>query len=129
MRATIEGWRNELEGEIQEAEAQLADALAAQAAAEADRDAAAELHRSLRHALVALPAAEPLAHAVAHRIARCDAAAYDAAGTVLRAAGQVAAMRTRIADLELARRQFDRLLLSPGEAHDAEQETIDAEAG
>jgi phage shock protein A len=129
VRATIESWRDELEAEMQDAKTQLADALAAQVAAVADRDAAAELHRALRHAMVALPAAEPLAHAVAQRIGRCDAAAYDAAGTVLRAAGQVAAIRVRIADLELASRQLDQLLLSPGEAHDAEQETIDAEAG
>jgi hypothetical protein len=119
VRATIEGWRDELEVETREAQAQLADALAAQIAAEADRDAAAELHQALRHALVALPAAEPLAHAVAQRIGRSDAAAYDAAGTVLRAAGQVTAMRTRIADLELASRQLDQLLAPAEEETDA----------
>ena len=105
MRATIEGWRNELEAETREAKGQLSDALAAQVAAEADRDAAAELLQTWRNALVDLQAV-PLAHALARRIALASPDMREAGREVMRAQGAVVAARERISDLTEALEQL-----------------------
>ena len=121
---TLVTWREEIETELTAAQQQLADAIDAQRAAQTARDACAAEQQATQAALAALQT--PLAPFIAVRVRAVDDDLQKAAGAVAQAREQISLLRERIANLELAEMQTERLLVALTPSTKGEEEHADA---
>ena len=123
MTTPFAEWHAEIATELGEAQQALAAAADALKEAEAAHEAAQAWHTAIRQAVAAALPGNTISHALADRIRSADEAHYDAASAMTRARSEVAALRDRIGDLELAAREL-ALLMSP--AAEAAEEQVNA---